>query len=328
MRRTLSTVVPWLLSSALALSAARSARAEIIERVVAVVGEQAILWTELQDRGRPALAQIYERVPQGPQRAMWKDKMYHEVLDKMVDERLIQIAATRGHLSVSPDEIDRGIETVAQGNHKSVEEILSSIQRAGGSITDFRDEIRRQLLEQKVLALRVNPRVRVSSEDIRLTYEKAKRDERQKLPYRLRWIVLHVAPDADTLVKEARRQLAEQIVAQARAGVPFTSLVQQYSDDAPTRKNNGDIGEVKPGELSSSIEDVAMTLGVGDTSNPFLFKGDYVILFLEWRAPSHLPPFAEAQDQIANEVFMERREKAKRQWLDELKRNVYVHTQL
>jgi prolyl 4-hydroxylase len=60
--------------------------------VVAVVGRDAVLLSELRKRARPVLLQIYERVPAGPQRSAVESEMYKELMQQMVDEKLIQLA--------------------------------------------------------------------------------------------------------------------------------------------------------------------------------------------------------------------------------------------
>jgi peptidyl-prolyl cis-trans isomerase SurA len=77
-----------LLSAAFVLGVSANARAITVEKVVAVVGEKAILLTDLRKRARPFLAQLGASVPEGPRRTAEESKMYSQLIDRMVDEQL------------------------------------------------------------------------------------------------------------------------------------------------------------------------------------------------------------------------------------------------
>ncbi|MEQ9317600.1 MAG: hypothetical protein RIF41_00525, partial [Polyangiaceae bacterium] len=63
---------PWLVGALLAVALgtlAPTSEAVVVERVVAVVGEKAILLSDLRRRARPFLVRLYAQIPSGPQRA-------------------------------------------------------------------------------------------------------------------------------------------------------------------------------------------------------------------------------------------------------------------
>lgn len=304
------------------------AQATVVERIVAVIGEYALLLSDLKRRAKPMLAQIHERVPAGPQRSAYESELYKELLQQMVDERLIQVAAERAQKKVTSEEIDNGLQNLAANQNLSVDELVDAAVQSGITGQELREQVQRQLLEQKMLSLRVMPRVRISSQDVRVGYDKLKREERKRLSFKPQWILLVIPPGASAEVKAERRALADDIVAQARAGVPFEQLAAKYSDDAASRTNGGDLGTVKPGVLSQSLEDAALGLDIGQVSAPFMYESHLVILRIADRDKSSLPPLEQAHDRIASEVFAERLAKARRQWLDELKRSVHVDVRM
>jgi peptidyl-prolyl cis-trans isomerase SurA len=312
----------------LALRLGREAQAGVVERVVAVVGEHAILLSDLRHRARPVLMQIYERVPPGPQRAAVESEMFRELLQQMVDERLIQVAADRSQRRINADEIDNGLKNIAGSQGMTVDELMTAAIQSGITGQELREQVSRQIMEQKMLSLRVLPRVRISSEDVKLGYAKLAREERRRLSYRPQWIVLAVPASSSPEARAERRKLAEQIVGQVRGGADFGQLAARYSDDPATRQSNGDLGTVKPGKLNPQLEEVTMSLDVGEVSAPFNHAGQIVIMRIASRDPSTLPPLDQANDRIASEVYAERVQKARRQWLDELKRSVHVDVRL
>ena len=131
------------------------------------------------------------------------------------------------------------------------------------------------------------------------------------------------------------QELAERIAATARAGVDshgnrveFADLAQSFSDDTPTRLRGGDLGRHKSGELAQPIEDEAHKLEVSGVSPPFVFKNDIVIVKVVARDPSELPSIEDAHDELMQRAYGEQMDRARRQWIDELRQGTYVDVRL
>jgi len=311
------------------------AHAAVAERIVAIVGEHAILLSDMRQRARPFLLRIRQSIPAGAQQAAAESELYKQLIERMVDERVEQQAAERAHLSVTAEEIDSGIRNVATQQGISVERLIEEATKTGLSRQEYRDEVRRQILEGKLLQLRVRSRVRVTEDDVRATYAKLVRTERAKLGYRLAWIVLRVPASSSAAARADRSELAERIAATARAGVDshgnrieFADLAQSFSDDTPTRTKGGDLGRHKPGDLAQPIEDEAHKLEISGVSAPFQFKNDFVIVKVVARDPSELPALEDAHDELMQRAYGEQMDRARRQWIDELRHRTYVDVRL
>jgi peptidyl-prolyl cis-trans isomerase SurA len=319
----------------LVLSVAPSAQATVAERVVAVVGEHAILLSDMRQRARPFLLQIHQRLPPGAQQAAAESDLMRQLLQKMVDERVEQQAAEKAHVSVTSDEIDNGLRNVANQQGITVERLMEEAAKTGLSAQEYRDEVRRQILEGKLLQLRVRGRVRVTEDDIKAMYAKLRQDERSRLGYRLSWVVLRMPPDASAGARADREDLALRIAATARAGVDnrgnhveFESLARAFSDDAPTRPMGGDLGHHKPGDLAQIIEDEAMKLEVGGVSAPFKYKNDLVVIKVSSRDGSQLPGIDDVRDELLQRTYAEQMDKARKQWIEEMRHGTYVDVRL
>jgi peptidyl-prolyl cis-trans isomerase SurA len=307
---------------------AGTAHATVVEKVVAVVGEHAILLSELRQRARPVLLQIHARVPPGAEQTKLKNQFMREVLERMIDDRLEKQAAEKHRITVTSEEIDAATERLAKMQRLSVDQLLSEAVRTGLTVQEYRDELRRQLLEGKLMDLRVKGRVRVTEEEMRALYARVTREERHQLGYRAQWIVLRVPPGASAAVRTQRRTAAERLAAEARAGADFGALARSHSDDAPTKTAGGDLGHQKPGQLDDPIEQVALSLEVGQVSAPFAYADAIVVLRLADRDPSRYGSYEDLKDLLAQRVYAEQMEKAKRKWLDGLKRGMHIDTRL
>jgi len=297
------------------------ARATIVERVVAVVAERPILLSELRRRAAPFLATLSgsEGV-----RASAQSKMFSEMLQRMIDEELIQRAASRSQIEVSKEEVESAIERVAKGNGVSVGELLTEVERSGVSPTDYRRELRSQLLDAKVMNLRLQGRIRVTEDEMRETYDTLLAEEQKQLPMRLAVIRLSF----DTKAAARTERLAAKLVAQARAGQDFAALSRAHSTDEATRAAGGLLEPLPPSQLPAPLRKAIQGLQAGQVSEPVQFKDTFVVLKVVERAPSTLPPFEEVLPQLEQRVQLRKMEKARRAWLDSLRKTTHVEVRL
>jgi peptidyl-prolyl cis-trans isomerase SurA len=220
-----------LLSAAFVLGASTSARAITVEKVVAVVGEKAILLTDLRKRARPFLTQLAANVPEGPRRTAEESKMYSQLLDRMVDEQLEADAAVRTNTTVSSEDVDNALRNMSGMARVTVTALLDDVrQNTGMTEQEYRQEIRRQVLEGKLVSRLVQERFRITEQDVERMYERVVRQERAVRQYNPAWIVLQIGAGATPARQAERMALAKELVARARKGEDFAKLAEQYSD--------------------------------------------------------------------------------------------------
>jgi peptidyl-prolyl cis-trans isomerase SurA len=306
-----------------ALTGAPAARATVVERIVATVGERAILLSDLRQRAEPFLLQVQQGVPVGPQRNAAISQVYKAVLQKIVDEELMEKAAAQAKVTITPVEIDEALKRVASQNQLTVEQVVSEAERAGMSESKYREELRRQLLEAKLLNVRLQGRIRITEEDLRSAYHKLELEERAQLKVQLAFIVIR---GANRSPAEARK-LADAAVKRSRSE-DFASVARALSEDPGTREHGGLLPKAAPSGLPPEIARNSTTLAVGQVSQAFRVGGDFVILKVIERDPSNLPDFESAKRELSERVYMDKMAQARRSWLDNLKRQQHVETRL
>ena len=322
--------LPGLLLIAAALTVSSVIHAAVVERVIAVVGERVILLSDLQVQARPHLQRLYREVPAGSQRTAAISQLYKALVQRVVDEELQQHAAQRSRLTVTTDEIDNAIGRVAIENNLEVTQVMAEARANGFTDHLYRQEIRRQLLEAKLLNLRVQGRLQVTDEDLRSAYRKLILEERTKLHVDLAWIRLD-APRGGASTKSSattQRTLAEELSHRARAHQPFAALAQAYSHDTSTRDAGGSLGRHVLATLPRALAQTVLTLEEDEVSSPIQVGRSWVILKLVARQPSTLPAFETVQEQLHQRVYMNKMSRARRQWLDHLRKRTHVEIRL
>jgi peptidyl-prolyl cis-trans isomerase SurA len=298
----------------------RVADATVVERIVAVVGERAILMSELRTRAVPYMARAKE-LPSEAHRAAAITQLHKSLVQQLVDEELLARAARKAKIVISEQDVTNALERVAKQNKITIDKLLDEARNSGMKDGQYREELRRQLLEARLLSLRVQGRVRVRDEDLRAAYLGIVLDERRKLGFNASWIVLD-GKSAESVAQ------AEALVQRARTGEKFQELARQYSLDSSTRNSGGALGRLTPGKLPAALDRVAQRLTVGEISPPVRVADRFIIVKLTERDESQLPDFDEARAELTERVYGEKMAKARRRWLDGLRSQASVEVRL
>lgn len=305
------------------VTGARSADAAIVERVVAVIGDRPVLLSELRARARPFLSQIAASAGTPAQIAAAESEMFRELLDRMIDERLEEQAAEKAKLAVSAEEIDGAMANVATQAHVSVRELVNEAKKRGLSEQEYRDEIRRQLLEGKLIQLRVRGRVRVGEEDARALYAHFLVDLAKESPVDVRVLALRILPGSTEAQAMARLALGADVVARVRKGEDFCKLVEAYTDDMESRTTCGSRGPQPFAALIPQLQEAIRTMQPGQVTDPIRIGGEAIVV-VQLVSRSKVPTYEEAHDQLMNRAMNEAMERQRKAWLQELRRGVYV----
>lgn len=329
----------WLLAlvpAALVMGSVPPAHATIVERVVAVIGERPLLWTELLHRAKAERIQIRMQTQDANVVSVQEQEMYKELLQRMIDDKLEEQQADKAHITVTPEEIDRAIANIAAQAQASQQrpvtsgDVLAEFHRRGLTDQDIRDQIREQILEGKLIELRVRQRVRVTEEDARAAYQHFVQEFRDQQAVEVRLIVLRVPPGSTGEQQQAKLDLADQIVKEARSGKDFCGLVRQYTDDASTKTTCGSHGPQAFAQLLPPIQQVVKTVKPGEVGDPLPMRAgaDAVIIIAMPMGAANVPAYEQVKNEMMQKAMFDGLERAKKQWLQELRQNVYIDVRL
>jgi peptidyl-prolyl cis-trans isomerase SurA len=319
-----------LLLGSLGLLAApeQEARASVADRVVAVVGERPILLSELRQRARPHLQRAAAAASDPTQQAAAEVTIFRELLDRMIDDRLEEQAAEKARLSATTEEIDNGIRQVATQTNLTPNAVIAEAIKQGLSEQDYRDEIRRQIIEGKLVQLRVRGRVHVTEQDMRAAYSNWVSDVAKQSPVDVRIMVFQIPAKATAALVAARHAQAAQAVQQVRSGGSFCQVLMTYAPSS----NCGSRGLVPISALFPEIARVVATMKPGDVSDPIIFldpMGNTALLVVQlFSDRAVLPPYEEVKEQMKERALGEATERQRKQWLQELRRRAYIDTRL
>ena len=306
-----------------AVSVARASR--VVERVVAVVNEEIILDSELEQTA----AAVYR----GPDpdsaegRKQWEETR-RKALDQMIDGKLVQQQAVELKLSVTPDEVDRAIQQVKEQNHLDDATFRQALAQQGFTMEAYKKTLKKQILELKVVNTAVRSRVTVSDDEVKTYYkqnEKLVAGDRQS---HLRQILVAVPDKANDADIDTKKRVAAKVVELARGGTSFVELAKQYSDDDGTKTSGGDLGWVGKGVLVDALDEAMAQMEPGDVRGPIRTERGWVVLQLVERKSGDVKPYEEIKEQLRKQLYDEQVEKAQQSWIRELRKRAHIDTRL
>jgi peptidyl-prolyl cis-trans isomerase SurA len=238
-------------------------QSQVLDKIIATVGREIVLQSDIEGRIAMFLQQNPKVNPSDPE-------LRKQVLESLINERLMVTKAVEDSIAVMDEEINQSLDFMMQnlmqtyGSEKRVEDLYGmSISRIR---KNYRDEVRKQLLverlqQQKFMGVKCTNR---EVEDFYNQY----RDSIRAIPasVELAHIVKHIKPSADA--KEEVKRLALKIRDSILKGVDFAELAKRHSGDPGSASTGGDLGWVDKGKFVAEYERAAYDLQSGETSQP------------------------------------------------------------
>lgn len=275
-RRALETLrlAALAVSALAALAPAWPAPAQIggpapVDRVVAVVGDSAVLLSQLLERENELRA-LGESVP--PAGTPEHDQFLRQQLDELVNHQIVlQAAVADTLLSVDETEVESAVQEHldrVQSNYASRREMEQALRREGLTMQGYRERLRQQVRQQRMVELYLRMHtgaaaVEVSEEEMRELFEAGQTtlDDRPATISFLQ-VLLSVTPSDSA--KAAARATAEALAERARQGEDFADLARAHSQDPGSAEAGGDLGWFRrDGAFVDEFEDAAFSLPEG-----------------------------------------------------------------
>ena len=226
-----------LLMSFVALTVSLRAQTKpVLDKIVAVVGNEIILKSEL-DYQLQLTAHQNNLDPNDSQ-------LRNRVLEALVDDKLILAQAILDSVTVTDDEVDRQLDNRIQnlvkqlGSEQKVEELYGmSINKIR---TEFRDDMRKQLIVEKLKQQKFGD-MKVSAADVRNFYDTYK-DSLPQVPEQFTLSHIFMIPKPSSKARDEAYLLAKQILDSVRGGADFAAFAKKYSQDPGSASAGGDLG--------------------------------------------------------------------------------------
>ncbi len=253
-----------------------AAETELLDRIVAVVNDDVVVQSELDEEIRDVekkLAQV--GAPDIP-----ADEIRKQALERLILEKLQLAEAKKIGATVDDETLLLAMNNIAKQNGLSLDELAAALREQGMSMEEYREELRKEITLQRLRNREVISRIQVTKAEVDNYLAHAEENPGGRDAYHLRHILIATPDGASSEEIAAARQQAEDIIQRLNNGEDFAALASRYSAGQQALEG-GDLGWLEAGQVPTLfIKDLA-TMEKGEVRGPYQAASGFHIIKLE-----------------------------------------------
>ncbi len=282
-----------LLLGALLLGTAAHAAVQPLDSVVAIVDNDVIMKSQMDQRVREVQQTIAKRGSGVPP----AEALQPQVLDRLILENLQLQIGERSGIRITDEELNQAIGTIAQRNNMSVDQFRAALSRDGLSFNDAREQVRREMIISRVRQRRVAERIQVSDQEVKNFLASGQGKAQLSEEFHLANILIATPDSASSDQIQTAARKAQDLYGKLKQGADFGQMAIANSA-SESALEGGDMGWRKAAQLPPPFGDMLGTMPIGDVTPPARTPGGFIILkLLEKRG-------GEGQAQMRDEVHV------------------------
>jgi peptidyl-prolyl cis-trans isomerase SurA len=259
--------------------------------IVAIVNAEPITNNEVQREVQRVLQQLaQQRAPQ-PERK----ELTRQVLDSLINQKVQLHQARETGIRIDEAAVDQALQNIARQNQIGVTELERRIATEGLVLSQFRTQLREQLMLTRMRERDVEPKVRISDIEVdQYLQERQSNNDPASIEINMAQILVAVPDAASAEQISALQAKAQKALARARAGEEFALLVREFSD-ASDRANGGQLGLRTANRYPPLFVEATQNLALGGISDVLRSGAGFHILKVLEKKGSAMPTMSVTQ---------------------------------
>jgi peptidyl-prolyl cis-trans isomerase SurA len=301
------------------MTATVSAESQIVDRIVAVVNDDIIVFQDLNKMLDPVMENV-RKSGQPPEKV--KEFLYEkrkQLLEMLIDQKLILQESKLFTISVEEKEIDSAIERMKASNQLTDESLREALKNQGTTMQEFRASFREQILLNRMEHIEVKSKIVITKEDVKAYYDTHPDQYQGNRQYRLRHLMIAAPPPE----REAARRKMETAQAALTAGTPFAEVVKQYAD-RQFADRDGELGLFLLNDLSPHLKTMVEKLAAGQCTPILETDQGYQIINLDEIVKTEVTSLEKVTADIEETLMKEAFRKKKQDWLEGLRKRAHI----
>lgn len=294
-----------------------------INAIAAIINNEVITEVELNKQVSFVAANLTASHTALPPQDMFRE----QVLNQMINQRLeLQIAKQNG-IQVDDTEINSSIKSIATKNGKTIAEMLASVKAMGLSTADFREEVRKELIINKLQGQQVASKITITPEEVNDYLNSSAGQSLDTMEYHLADILVTFPSDAPTAAQiNDAKQKAQSIMNDIKKGSTFQTLAVAHSK-GDNALQGGDLGWRQLLQMPSVFASQAIHMQSGEIAGPvYTENGFYILKLLGTRSQNkakNLTP-QELKETVENLIFQRKLQERLQNWVIQLRSSAYI----
>lgn len=253
--------------------------------IVALVNSEPVTNNEVRQR----LLRVEQQIAQQGSAMPARELLVREVLEQIINERAQLQQATELGITVDEAAVTQAEQSIAAQNQLTPEALRRRIAAEGIDINRLRNDLRNQILLQRVRERQVDSRVRVTDADIDdFIREQQGNNDLSNLELNLAHVLVVVPEGASAERIQELQARAQGVADRARAGAEFAALAREFSE-APERTNGGLFGLRPATRLPTLFVEATRSLGTGAVAGPLRSPAGFHVLKVIEKRQSGVP---------------------------------------
>ncbi len=307
------------------------AKAEVADRIVAVVNDDVITLSELNEEGSGYFQALIKEVPTDKLQSEMQ-KMRQEVLSHLIDQRLIEQQAAKLEIIISEQEVDQTLNTMLAENHATKETLAKDLAAKGITVEQYRHQIRSKMLQARVINRDIRSRIVVNDEMVNQFYKENYANQAGAgSGYHILQMGFLWGDKYKQKTAAEARQAAEAAKKELASGKSFAEVAHALSD-LPSKEDGGDIGIFQAKELAPSMKSTVLAMKAGETSGIIETKNGFQIIKLlstpDGGQPAGGTPSAEIKKEIEEKLYNQEGEELFKKWITDLRTKAFIKQNL
>ncbi|HMA67038.1 MAG TPA: peptidylprolyl isomerase [Desulfosalsimonadaceae bacterium] len=294
--------------------------AETVDRIVAIVNNDIIRLQELREKFQPIAEKIRDQNYSSEKEKELLYKNREKVLNHLIDQTLADQVIEKRGISVSEAEIDEAIERVKSANYYTEQDLRRSLRLNDMSMVDYRQNVRRQILQGRLVNREVKSSIIITEEDIKEYYDNHPEKYQGNPEYRLKNIF---KPCRDPASCKKMRQEMEEALAALEQGGAFEAVARDYSESGNAEKG-GDLGTFSLEDLQKKIRSAVRKLAPGEFSGIVETRQGLHIFYLAEIVESEGKPLESVSGKIRRRLYEQAVDKKYQEWISNLREDAHI----
>jgi len=288
----------------------------VLNAVAAIVNDEIITLQEVIREAQPV---IRDQEKKGTIDDATRSKIRQAALDSLLEKKLVEQKIKELSIRVGDDEVKQAIEDVKKQNNMTQEALVKALAGQGLSFEQYRAQLQDQLEKLKLVSMEVRSKIHVSETETREYYDANQAKYREEETFRARHIFFKTNEKAPADEIKRSMNTALMVLAEAKSGMDFAELAKSYSEDPAARKDGGDLGRFKKGDMQPELEQAILVMKPGDVSELVYTALGFHIIKLEERVIGKLKPFETVKNDIEETLYRKKSEERFSMWAKELR---------
>jgi len=303
------------------LAGGHAARAETVDKIVAVVNDDPITLYQLDKEMADKIDEIKKAEGNNLQKEKFNDYR-QQALNLLIEEKLLDQEMTKHNMTVTDADVQKSIDSVMKRTSLTKQQLIEEVQKKGITFEKYQADLKGQIRKMKFMGEFLAPRVKVTDADLDAFFAK---HPDQFAPYQsveMAQIILPLSETAsDSEISTANTQ-AKEIINKAKGGGNFEDLGKKYSQTPSTAVK----AIYQSNMLAPQIVEALTDMKPGDVSQPVRSPLGLHIVKLYERKTLAGDEYKAVREQLREKVFEEKLEEELQKYVDELKTKSYIQT--